>query len=287
MELTIQQACERSASFMYLWADEDKFLKYIKNEYAAIIRGKKANQKKLILLSAQKYINPDAVWGGEETTQYTSAIREAFVEQYDHTPAEALIILAQGGSIAGKNWSEGVFGIGALPTSFGNNANINVDTKTGHIYNGGTDITDTSKTVYSTVRGQVFPIEYVAELDGVTYISEYHKTKRKYYANTYSTADGTFNAKTGNVVSASDGADIWGNILESLQTFLSWLMSLFGINFSQRETISAENTLPSQKADGFTQEAGIADAAGLLLILAAGGALIATGGIKVGKKAKQ
>lgn len=277
-ELTISQACEHPADFMYIWASDDKFLRYIPQKYANIIKGKRANQRKILALSAEKY--------GAQQTAYEGAIYNAFIEAYDHTPAEALVILAQGGSIAGKNWSEGVFGIGAVQ-SFSNNPNILVDAKTGHIYNGGTDITDTSKTVYSTVKGSVFPIQYVAQLDGVTYMSEYNKTLKKYYASTWSNADGTFSAKSGSAVKSSQSADIWGAIVASLDKFINWLLQLF--TGSSVETISAENTLPSQTADGFASAesgSGIAEASGILLALAAGGALIASGGIKLGKKAK-
>ena len=278
-ELTISQACEHPADFMYIWASDDKFLRYIPQNYATIIKGKRANQRKILALSAEKY--------GTTQAAYEQAIYDAFIETYDHTPAEALVILAQGGSIAGKNWSEGVFGIGAVQ-SFSNNPNILVDAKTGHIYNGGTDITDTSKTVYSTVKGSVFPIQYVAQLDGVTYMSNYNKTLKKYSSYTWSNADGTFNAKSGATFSSSQSSDIWGMIIASIEKFINWLLQLF--TGSSVETISAENTLPSQTADGFASADGgngIAEASGILLALAAGGALIASGGIKLGKKSKK
>ena len=55
MELTITQAQKNAANFMYIWADEKNFLQKINRKYANIIRGKKANQIKLLKLSAQKY----------------------------------------------------------------------------------------------------------------------------------------------------------------------------------------------------------------------------------------
>lgn len=274
-ELTIEQACQHPADFMYIWADDQKFLPYIPKKYADIIRGKRANQRKILALSAEKF--------GTTEQAYTDAIREAFIDIYDHTPAEALIILAQGGSIAGKNWSEGVFGIGAV-LSFSNNPNILVDAKTGHIFNGGTDITDESKTVYGSVKGQVWPIQYVAQLDGITYMSNYNKVTKKYAAYTWSNAEGTYNAKSGSAFSPSQSSDIWGAIIASLDKFLNWLLQLF--TGTSVETITAENTLPSQTNDGFvsTEDGGFIEAGGILLALAAGGALIASGGLKLGKK---
>ena len=274
-ELTISQACQHPADFMYIWADDKAFLPYIPQKYADIIRGKRANQRKILALSAEKF--------GTTEQAYTDAIREAFIETYDHTPAEALVILAQGGSIAGKNWSEGVFGIGAV-LSFSNNPNILVDAKSGHIFNGGTDITDETLTRYASVKGQVFPVQYGAQLDSVTYVSKYNKTTKKYAAYTWSNAEGTYNAKSGSLFDATQSSDIWTAIVQSLDKFINWLLQLF--TGTSVETITAENTLPSQTADGFVskEEGGFAEAGGILLALAAGGALIASGGLKLGTK---
>lgn len=275
MELTIQQACVCPQDFMYIWADEKKFLQYIDKKHAAEIRSKKANQNKLIALSAQKY--------NKTQKEYTDAIRAAFVEQWKCTPAEALVILAQGGQIAGKNWDEGVYGIGALNVStFTGHPDISVRPEDGHILNNGVDATDTTKTVYATIKKQAVPYQLFATIDNVTYMSQYNKTLKKYYAQTYSTAEGQFSARTGNSVNAGDNADIWGAILSSFEKFLSWLISLFGGGTTTM--LSAENTLPNQTADGFVQEAGMSDAVKIALVLAAGGALL-TGGLKK-KKAK-
>ena len=278
VELTIKQACKQSANFMYIWADEQQFLNYIKKKYASVIRTKKANQKKLLMLSADKY--------GKTYEQYTTAIREAFIETYGMTPAEALVILAQGGQVAGKNWAEGVYGIGAIyVNTFANHADITVRESDGHILQNGVDVTDTSKTVYTSVNKQAVAYQLFATIDSVTYMSQYNKLKKKYYANSYSTAEGTYSARTGNTINASDGADIWGTIISSIQTFVNWLLSLFGVSSSERELISAENTLPNQTADGFVQDAGMSEAGGIFLALAAASVLFA-GGLKKKKSVK-
>lgn len=284
MELTIQQACAHSADFMYLWADEEKFLRYIKAKYANEIRRKKANQKKLILLSAKKY--------GKTYDDYTSAIRSAFIEQWDgHTPAEALVILAQGGKIAGKNWEEGVYGIGAVRNNFNgitvDDKAITVDPTTGHILWGTEDITDESKTVYDTIKGEVIPFQLFSKnVSGITYtfMSQYNKTAKKYQAQSYADGQYTYSAKNGSEITATDNADIWGSIQLSLQTFIDWLISLFG-GENTKEQISASNTLPSQTADGFVSagDGGIVEAGGgILLALAAAGLIVS--GMKKKKK---
>lgn len=272
MELTITQATKYPANFMYIFADEQKFLQKIDRKYANIIRGKKANQIKLLTLSAQKY--------GKTFEEYASAIRDAFISIYDGvTPAEALVILAQGGSLAGKNWSEGVYGIGALYVNvFTNNNAITVRAEDGHILNNGVDVTDESRTVYTTIKKQAVPYQLFATVDDVIYMSQYNKTRKKYHAQSYSTAQGQYSARTGNEINASDSADIWGTILSSIEIVAQWILSIFGVETTtDRETITAENTLPNQQQDGFVYESGFGNATTTLLLLVAGGALLAGG----------
>ena len=261
---------------MYIWADEQKFLRYIDKEHAAVIRSKKANQNKLIQLSAEKY--------GKTQKEYTDAIRAAFTEQWGCTPAEALVILAQGGQVAGKNWSEGVYGVGALHVAtFTGHSEVSVRETDGHILNNGVDVTDTTKTVYTNIKKEAVPYQLFATVDDITYMSQYNKTLKKYYAQTYSNATGSYSARTGNEVNTSDSADIWGAIIMSFEKFLNWLITLFA-GTSTKTTLNTENTLPNQVTDGFVQEAGMGDAVKIALVLAAGGVLL-TGGL--GKNIKK
>ena len=276
IELTIQAACQNPQNFMYLWAS-DAFLKAIPSKYASVIRVKRANQNKVLLLSAEKY--------GKTLQEYTDAIRQAFIDTYGMTPIQALIILAQGGQVAGKNWKEGVYGVGALNVAYFNgHPEITVRPEDGHILNNGADVTDTTKTVYTTIKKQAVPYQLFATIDDVVYMSQYNKTYKKYYAQSYSTAEKSYNARTGNEINASDNADIWGAVLQSLEKFAQWLISLFA-GSSTKETLNASNTLPNQSADGFVTESGMTDAATLLLLLAAGGTLLA-GGLGGKKKSK-
>lgn len=291
VELTIKQAYEHPASFMYVWAS-DQFLNAINAKYASVIRMKRANQKKVLMLSAEKYLGDYT-----KVNQYYDAIAAAFKEAYDVTPSGALLILAQGGEVAGKNWSEGVYGVGALPTSTfsgittGDGSTVSVDAATGHIFYGNKDITDESKTVYNNVKGKVIAYQLFGKDDfGYVYMSQYNKTRKKYYAQTWTDDNGTnHKATNGNIIGASDGASIWGNInldWDWIKNILNWLLSLFGITpipeVGETKTLSADNTLPNQKADGFVQESGMSEAGTILLALAAGGALLA-GGLKGGK----
>lgn len=273
IELTLKQACAHSADFMYIWADERDFLRYIKSNYASVIRVKKANQQKLLRLSVEKF--------GGTYEEWTKALREAFIEQWNHRPEEALVILAQGGQIAGKDWSKGVYGIGALTNNFNGitveDQKITVNASDGHIYMGTEDITDKSKTVYSTIGKKTVAYQlFSKKIEGLgyTFMSQYNKTLKKYYAQSYADDQYTYNAKNGKEMTASESGDIWGTILLSIEQFINWIISLFGGSSANKEMISAANTLPNQKADGFVSEAGMGDTGLILLAAAAGGWLI-------------
>ena len=273
-ELTKQEACTSPASFMYIFAT-DEFLSYIEPKYANIIKGKRANQVKILMLSADKYLGDKKKW-----TEYGEAIRSAFIEMYGMQPIEALSVLAQGGSVAGKNWSEGVYGIGATANiDFGksvNGASVYCNSQDGHIYAGTLDITDESKTVYKTIKGQAIPYQlFSRETEGMTFMTQYSKTRKAYDAQSYSTSDGEFSARTGAALTGINSGDIWGTIIMYLERFAEWLISLFVKDEDKKEPITAANTLPSQSADGFvTKEAGMSTGTKIALALAAGGALL-------------
>lgn len=279
-ELTIEQAKQTPGAFMYVFASE-QFLNAIQAKYARVIRGKKANENKLLELSAQAY--------GTTKQAYTDAIRQAFIDTYEMTPAQALVKLAQGGEVAGKNWAKGVYGIGAKAkvTTFYGSSTVTVDPTTGNLLSGGKDVTDSSKNVYGVVgKDTIATQKFYTDADGNTYQAQYDKKTGKYYAFCTSHKDGQkIDAATGKTLTSADGGDIWGNIMLMLEQFMEWLMSLFG---SGKRTLTEENTIPSQKADGFVHGENTLEASSLLLILAAGGLLVGTGiiGGKKGKKKK-
>lgn len=283
LELTIKQATLHPANFMYIWADEERFLKLINPKYAEVIRVKKDNQKKLILLSAREYINKKAVINGPEYQQYTEAIRSAFIDAFGCTPFEGLVKLAKGEQLAGKNWSAGVFGVGTLNTNF-NNTSFSVDADTGTILDGGVPQPE-SNVVYGTdAKGNTIPFQVFTydNTTGRTYMSQYNKATGKYVAKSYSTDDGKTYNRSGEEQTTADSGSVWETVIMSIQSFINWLLSLFGYNTS--ETLNETNTLPNQTTDGFVQEAGMGEAGVILLALAAGGALIAGGSKKKGKK---
>lgn len=277
IELSIQSATKSPSNFMYIWADENKFLSKIDPTYAAIIRTKRANENKLIELSARKY--------NTTADAYKDAIREAFVNRYGMTPAAALVKLANGEEVAGKNWKEGVFGIGSVRKDF-KDTDISVNPKNGYMMKNGSYL-PVYDTVYDAKKGDkngVYQLFYFDEESGRTYMSQYNKTLKKFYAQSYSTKDGQKYTAAGAAQSEDEDGTVWEGVVLSLGKFLEWLLSLF--SGSEVKTLNAENTLPSQTADGFVQTSGFGEAGGILLALVAGGALLA-GGIGGGKKGKK
>ena len=274
-ELKISEARKHPANFLYIFADEKAFLQRIPAEYANVIRGKKANQNKLLMLSAQKYKST--------YDEYKEAVRSGFMDIYGMTPAQALVNLASGKDVAGKNWSKGVYGVGALKQTSFAGTGYSVDPTTGTILDNGVP-TATEKTIYRDVNGKTVPFQIYA-YDNTTdtmYMSQLDEATGKYYATT-KTNDKTgemFNA-LGKSVTTSDSASMWENIIMCVGNFLAWLISLFS---GGTTTLTEENTLPDQSADGFVTEAGIGEAGAILLALAAGGALLVSGSKKKATK---
>ena len=291
IELTIEQACEHPECFMYAWATEE-FLSAIDPKYASIIRTKGNNERKVLILSADKYLGDFS-----RANEYYQKVADAFYAKYDVSPLDALIILAQGGEVAGKNWKEGVYGVGALPTSTfagittDGGGKVTVEAANGHIMYNGKDITDESKTVYNSVKGETIPYQLFGSDDfGYTFMSQYNKTRKKYYAQSYTDDEGvTHSASTGKRTDGTDSASIWGNIemgWDWIKNILNWLLSLFGIQTIPEiggsvDTIKPSNTLPNQQTDGFVSKAGMGTVGAVLLASAALGMLF------MGKKKKK
>lgn len=275
-ELTMDQARANAQNFMYIFAP-DSFLNAIPKKYANEISKKAKNQQYLLKKSAKKY--------GSTYQAYENAVRDGFIATYGMTPYDALITLANGGSVAGKNWAKGAFGVGALNSDKFTGAEINgetprVDQTTGHIYIGSKDVTDTSETIYQEIGGSTVPYQLFSEDDIFKFMSQYKNGK--YYAASYTDASGQKHSASGTNISSSDSASVWENIIFSFKDFLEWLLSLFGYN--SNETINEENTLPNQKTDGWIYESGLGEMGIILLATAAGALILGTSG--KGKKKK-
>lgn len=290
-ELTLDQARQNSASFLYVFAS-DNYLKYIPAKYAKIIRGKRNNQIKLLKLSADEYLKDITRW-----QEYVTAVQEGFIATYGISPTDALVKLALGETVAGKNWSEGVYGVGVVnPTSF-SGTNITVNTENGHITKDGVDYTDETKTVYKEFGGKIgtIPFQLFATIDDVTYMSEYKRANKKYYAKSYSNASGSYSAKNGSAISTADAGSVFENIQLGTWDFLDFLKQLlafFGINYGSSsetkevELINDANTLPNQQTDGYVQTDTQLNASAIMAAVAAGALIIGKLMPNRGKKKK-
>lgn len=264
--ITLEQAKQHPSEFLYIFAT-DEFLQYIDARHRATIVGKRANQYKVLLLSAKHYnVTPET---------YTNAIRAGFIDIYDMTPAQALVTLAQGGEVAGKNWAKGVYGIGALKRSdFVQDPTISVDPVTGAILKSGVKVSNDSTAIYGRVKGAVTATNYSYNVDGKTYTSQL--INGKYYAGQYSYGDLLQNAD-GKAISAADSSSIWESVLMWLDELWEKIVALFASDEEKEiRQITPENTVP-QQSDGFVTEAGISSST---LFLALGAtAIVASGAI--------
>lgn len=278
-KLTIDEAKKNPSMFMYIWA-EDNFLKAIPAKYAKIIAGKAANQRKILMQSAKEYLGDSKKW-----TQYTDAIRQAFIDTYGMTPISALVVLAQGGTVAGKNWKDGVYGVGKLGTATFKGTDISVNPKNGWMMRDGKYL-PVYDTVYKDVDGKAiaYQLFYQEKESGERYMSQYYEKDGKYYAESFEDADGKrYDAATGKEITDADSATIWSDVIFTLDKLLDWIISLFTANTNSVDKISPDNTAPSQTKDGFCTKSGFGEAGMILLALVAGGTLLATSGRKKSK----
>lgn len=302
LNLTLDEAKRNSACFLYVFAkfkvNGIEYLSYIDKKHRSIILGKRANQQKVLLNSARAYINSKAQFGGTEYNQYVDAVRSGFKDTYGIEPEQALIDLAKGKTVAGKNWNEGVYGIGALKNEKFNNVQVDgkdftVDPVSGHIFWGTQDVTDEGRTVYGDVNGKTIAVQFFSKsVMYNTFMSQYDKISKKYYAQSYESVNGSRYDSSGKEISKDSASSIWENVNFNWDSFLSWIMSilekLFGGNAQQeqeKDPITSNNTLMNQQKDGFVYESGLGEAGAIALALVAGGTLLAGGfGKKKNKK---
>ena len=209
------------------------------------------------------------------------------------SPLKAMKTLAAGGTVAGKNWAAGIYGVGAIAfqEGFKNSGNVTVEGATGKILKNGVE--QPGQTVVYSEKCPNNVQGYSCVIDGVTYTSQYYKVRKKYGAGMYENSAGKFKAN-GVAATTADLSNIWEGVELLFSKFVDWLISLFSTTPSdgtKGETISPENTLPSQKRDGFVFDGGwniLQGNTGLVLLALGAGTLLMTGNLpgfkKKGKK---
>lgn len=255
IKATLADIRKNPINYLYVFAP-DNFIDALGSKTAKIIRQKKLNQAKLLRNAAEGNNSTYDVW--------RDAVYNSIVDMYGMKPAEILVALAEGKDVAGKNWSKGVYGIGAVrQVNYNQNRGVTVDTKTGKII--GEGITNLSP-IYS--NGGKITGYSATDAAGNVYTSAKHGGN--YYANTYGTAEVQQYAN-GQTYQPSESSTIWESIatfIPYVKNLLSWILSLFNVNTSN--LITYENTYPSQQE--FTYSSGLSSSE--LLMLAGGAAVV-------------
>ena len=233
--------CKAPADWIYLFAS-DSFISRLSGVYRATVYQKNLLQR--------KYVNTCAVDSGEKFESWRDKIGASFENIYGMTPQVALNKLASGENVAGKNWEQGVFGIGATRyEGFSQNQGVTVDASTGKLMQSGSEVS--GQTAVYSGSGKV--VGYTANIAGATYQSM--KSGGRYYAGTYSTVDGVYNAD-GTVYNAQNAESIFQNInawLPMVQQFVQWIMSLFNFQAINPNTVVArQDDWVKQKSDSST-----------------------------------
>lgn len=272
---------QQPSNFLYIFAT-DAFISKLGSKAAYVISAKKANQKKLL--------NTTAVDEGVTYETAYNNVASAFKEFYGVTPQQALVTLAEGGEVAGKNWAKGVYGVGKLNNSSntfhdtpGASALIEVDPSNGLMF----DMDDAGNkngyyeslgctTVSLGKDGNPNCYKYI-DANGNTYTSVRNERTGKWSAGHYdNSATGVSYNAFGKEVTAADMSSVWESLTLSFQKLVEWLVSLFNSqNDTNKQLINASNTQPSQM-DGWVSEAGVAP---WILFAVAAGVLFTSGGL--------
>lgn len=227
--------------YLYLWAS-DEFISKLGSK-ARIIKQKKYNQYQALWKTV--VMNNESASADELQElyqQWTSEIASAIKDTYGYTPGEILVRLAMGQEVAGKNFKNGVYGVGNTPsTSFVQNSSVQVNPLTGVVMQNGLPMQNQTA-VYGR-DGSV--IGYSTQVGGEQYQSYF--VGGQYNALSFSNSDGVQYAN-GGAFNASN-ASFWqnaNNYMPIINSVLSWLTSIVNSFFPNRTVLTSENTVPVQ-----------------------------------------
>ena len=227
--------------YLYLWAS-DEFISKLGSK-ARIIKQKKYNQYQALWKTV--VMNNESASADELQElyqQWTSEIASAIKDTYGYTPGEILVRLAMGQEVAGKNFKNGVYGVGNTPTtSFVQNSSVQVNPLTGVVMQNGLPMQN--QTAVYGHDGSV--IGYSTQVGGEQYQSYF--VGGQYNALSFSNSDGVQYAN-GGAFNASN-ASFWqnaNNYMPIINSVLSWLTSIVNSFFLNRTVLTSENTVPVQ-----------------------------------------
>lgn len=240
---TLNSILQCPIDFLYLWAS-DEFISQLGSK-AKIVRTKKYNQYQTLWKTMVENVSASNRVEYEETyKQWLKQIQNAIEATYGVSPETILEKLAIGEEVLGKNWKQGIYGIGEVRSTFAQNSSVTVDATTGMISVSGV-----------VADGQV-PI--IGNDGAITGYSYYDRNANRQYqsgvnaagqygAVCYSSPDGVESATGGNF-DPTQGS-FWqnaNNYMPLVNKIIEWIMSLVGSFTGNRVVLTQENTVPEQ-----------------------------------------
>ena len=239
---TLTSILQCPIEFLYLWASDD-FIAQLGNK-AKIIRVKKYNQYQTLWKTMEDNVKTSS--RAEQLEVYQSwlkQISQAMQDVYGMTPATILQKLAMGENVVGKNWKQGIYGIGGLQTTFAQNSAVTVDSATGKILVNGVEAAGQTPIIGD--GGAITGYSYYDAAGNRQYQSGV-TSDGKYGAVCYSSPDGVEKATGGNFDPSQGG--FWqnaNNYMPLVTKIIEWIMSLFGKG-EDRVVLTPDNTVPDQ-----------------------------------------
>lgn len=253
---TLASILQCPIDFLYLWASAD-FISQLGSK-ARIIREKQYNQYQALWKTMVENVKAGSAAEYQEVYQsWLKQIGQAIQDTYGMSPSTILQKLAMGEEVLGKNWKQGVYGIGdtqapSVLTSFAQNSAVTVDTTTGKISVSGQEVEQTP--IYGD-GGVVTGYSYYDKVNNRQYQSGVNAAG-EYGAVCYSSPDGVQSAAGGNF-DPSQGS-FWqnaNNYMPLVDKLVNWIMSLVDSFTGNRTVLTPETVAPSQ-VEWVEQESG-------------------------------
>lgn len=239
---TLKSILECPTDFLYLWASDD-FIAQLGNK-ARIIREKKYHQYQTLWKTmAENTPSNNAQELQDVYNQWVKQIASAIEDLYGMTPATILHQLALGETVVGKNWKEGVYGIGEVRSTFAQDSNVTVSPTTGKILVNGVEAPGQTP-IYGS-GGVITGYSYFDQATTRQFQSGVN-SNGQYGAVCYTSVNGVESASGGNFDPTT--GSFWQNTqnyLPLIQKIVDWLLSLFGVS-DDRTVLTTQNTVPDQ-----------------------------------------
>lgn len=239
---TLTSILQCPIEFLYLWAS-DEFIAQLGNK-AKIIRVKKYNQYQTLWKTMVDNVNAGSAAEYQEVYQsWLDQIGQAIEDTYGMSPVVILRKLAMGENVVGKNWKQGIYGIGDVQTTFAQNSAVTVDSATGKILVNGVEAAGQTPIIGD--GGAITGYSYYDAAGNRQYQSGV-TSDGKYGAVCYSSPDGVEKATGGNFDPSQGG--FWqnaNNYMPLVTKIIEWIMSLFGKG-EDRVVLTPDNTVPDQ-----------------------------------------